>query len=274
MTDALVTTDEGVLDTSLENRQNPTWIADLLQDRNRLIELLTDFAGASPRQELLIKCLAEKTQKGRDVELDVALRRIPMSRLEFYSTVKACRTTKSEFRTGQILDIFRPKVTKAVMEGALPVEHECVKCEGSGVVVKKEKETKCTKCGGAGRYTVQPEHERQITALRISGVLQKEGAGTIVNVNNAVNTELRSSPEFRRDTDKLMYASVVDVAAIPSQSSLQALPENPPAETILLSPGNTGERKTQPDTLSSPNGGSEETPVVLVGKPLGKRQGK
>jgi hypothetical protein len=238
---------------------NPAWLTELLDDRDKLIEQLTTYT-VSPRQEVLVHFLIEGGKVKKKEDIRTILGKIPMSMPEFFAIVREIRAGLSKFRADEMLDVYRPQVVEAVMQGALPVDKVCDTCFGSGQIPAKKDFRDCWKCAGTGKLVVQPEHARQITALKISGVLERENPNTVVNVNNAMNGSWRSSPDFRKETDKIMYATVIDVKEEKAlEPVVQALPENSAASVVTA--------MDLPVLTVAP----EKTPVVL-GKPLGKRK--
>lgn len=258
---------------TLQVSSTPLWLTELVKDRDRLVEQLTAFI-VSPRQEALIDGIL-KASPNTTFDIRKVLAQIPMSMPEFFGIVREVRAGLSKFQAEEMLDVFRPQVVEAAMRGALPSEQVCEACFGSGQrsakksgkkADEKEDFVPCWKCTGTGRVLTQPDHERQITALKISGVLEKENPNTVVNVNNAVGG-WQSSPDFRRETDKIMYASAVDVVDVKAVSSPQPLPEKAAAEAEVVQSGMSHvQERASVDPVTPP--------VVLAAKPVGKRKRK
>lgn len=189
-----------------------------LEDKEVLLEQLSYFV-LNDRQKLLVAALtAAKAHPNKSVN-DILLT-IPMSPLEFINILREVRMAFSNFQTREIIDVHRPKVVEAVMQGALPVTKVCVDCEGEGklTVVAPSGDTKtlmCKACAGEGKVTSKPDHARQVTALEVAGVIKKGGAGVAVTVNTSGAPDgWRSSPDFRRETDRIMYEGAVDVEVV------------------------------------------------------------
>lgn len=261
-------------------RELETGVALAFEDKELLLAQLSHFV-LSERQQILVQALEEAARYPGKPVREILLA-IPMSPLEFMHILKEVRTAFSDFSTKAIIDAHRPKVVEAVMKGALPKTRICLDCNGVGktyVHVNGEKEESiCKACFGEGKITKQPEHERQITALEVAGVLKKGSAAVEVNVNNNAGDGWRNSPDFRRESDKLMY-SAVDAVVVTSSPSSQALPENLAAEDrkALDKPEETNPdsslmvaASTASSTLSVP----EETPVVPERKKREKPAGR
>ena len=202
-----------------------------LTDREVLLAQLSHFV-LTDRQKLLVQALLTSKDKP-DLDIHQLLLSIPMSALEFINILREARMAFSNFQTQEIIDKHRPKVVESAMKAAQTKKRKCSACAGTGKIItpavvkvgeeiKPPGEMECFQCQGEGKITVLPEHERAITALEISGVLKK-GGGVAVVVNNSNNGDAgwRSSPDFRKETDKLMYgaaeSSVVDAEFVAEQ---------------------------------------------------------
>lgn len=228
-------------------------VAVAFEDKEVLLTQLSHFV-LTERQQLLVDALLlHRADPGKPVR--EILLEIPMTALEFMNILREVRTAFSDFKTKDVINHHRAKVVEAVMKGAMPKTNACVDCEGTGkITVNEEKGTTrlCRPCFGSGKITKEPEHARQITALEVAGVLKKGGPAVEVNVNNSSGDGWRSSPDFRRETDRLMYGTAIDVeVATSAPSSSQALPEAPAADIHL------------PGASDISIGIPEVTPVVL-----------
>ena len=191
------------------------WLADLIDDRHELIEQLSVF-NLSPRQEQLVKVLVD----GGVEPLSELLKPINMSMTEFFEILRETRSAISEYKAKELIDVYRPRVVRAVLEGGLIKKRICSTCYGDKEIAntKTGELRKCLTCSGTGEIEIQPEHDRQKTALQISGVLAKQGPGIAVTFNNNNSSsagDFRSSSDFRGITDNLMYRTkAVDAAVV------------------------------------------------------------
>ena len=191
------------------------WLADLIDDRHELIEQLSVF-NLSPRQEQLVKVLVD----GGVEPLSELLKPINMSMTEFFEILRETRSAISEYKAKELIDVYRPRVVRAVLEGGLIKKRICSTCYGDKEIAntKTGELRKCLTCSGTGEIEIHPEHDRQKTALQISGVLAKQGPGIAVTFNNNNSSsagDFRSSSDFRGITDNLMYrAKAVDAAVV------------------------------------------------------------
>lgn len=202
-----------------------------LTDREVLLAQLAHFV-LTDRQKLLVQALLASKEKP-DLDIHQLLLGIPMSALEFLNILREARMAFSNYQTQEIIDKHRPKVVESAMKAAQTKKRKCSACAGTGKIttpavaevgkeIKPPAAVECFSCHGDGKITVLPDHERAITALEIAGVLKK-GGGVAVVVNNSNNSapEWRSSSDFRKETDKLMYGdtgpAVVDAEFVAEQ---------------------------------------------------------
>ena len=108
----------------------------------------------------------------------------------------------------------------------------CLVCKGKGSlppVKEGEDRVACLECEGIGRVDVAPDVERVKVALQIGGLL-KTGGGVVVDastktqINNGPLLLVKSSPDFRTATDRLLY---------PGRAAHQ-LREAEPAENFIV----------------------------------------
>lgn len=241
-------------------------VAVAFEDKELLLSQLSHFV-LSERQELLVAALL-KHRANPDIPVRELLLEIPMSALEFMNILREVRTAFSDFKTKDIIDKHRPNVVEAVMKGALPKTNVCMECDGEGKIKvgaeEKEREVKCKSCFGTGKITKEPEHERQVTALEVAGILKKGGPAVSVNVNNSAGDGWRSSPDFRRETDKLLYSApqVTDVVATRIDTNTDSFPQSLPEASAAAQVAPHSEDKLQTKPLAGP----EESSVVLEKK--------
>lgn len=171
-------------------------------------------------------------------EQDLIVGMIADPRNKIHSLGRICQLADITF--GGLLELFRkagfakaqveamqkvwaktPAVAEDVMTRALPHLLPCGPCRGRGW--KKERvrdeetgklkqplaweDKDCEACGGAGSITVQPEHERQRTALELAGLLNTPGSPN-VQVNVQQNNAHFSSDHYQRflaASDALLY---------------------------------------------------------------------
>jgi len=207
-----------------------------LTDREVILAQLAHFV-LNDRQKLLVQALLASKDKP-DLDIHQLLLSIPMSALEFINILRETRMAFSNFQTQEIIDRHRPKVVESAMKAAQSKKKQCGVCKGKGEVVvdAEQPPVQCQNCDGEGKITILPEHERAVTALEIAGVLKK-GGGVAVVVNNSNNGGgWRSSPEFRQETDKIMYgevpASVVDAEFVAEQVIKAAPVLTPVTESV------------------------------------------
>lgn len=125
---------------------------------------------------------------------------------------------KGEFAEAVALSMKRiarqlPKVAEDVMARALPIWKSCLACGALGRLPPKEEGGEprtCLVCEGVGRVEVAPDVERQKVALQVGGLLKQGGGVSIDNRQQTVNANgpvvlVKSSPDFRTATDKLLY---------------------------------------------------------------------
>lgn len=254
----------------LQNKKHK-WLADLVDDRAALIEQLSVF-NLSARQEQLVAALVD----GGTLPLAKVLRSLKMSMTEFFEILREARSALSEYRAKELVDIYRPRVVRAAMEGALIKKKPCKDCKGAGEIAdfRTGEMLKCYDCGGSGVIEIHPDHERQKTALQISGVLAKQGAGIAVTVNNTNNQVegFRSSTDFRGITDRLMYASVqksvdTEFTALPEKKEEE---KEAPAVEVVEAPVVVEVQAPEPPQEVSP----PQDPIAVAAKPVGKHKKK
>lgn len=204
-----------------------------LTDREVLLAQLAHFV-LTDRQKLLVQALLASKEKP-DLDIHQLLLGIHMSALEFLNILREARMAFSNYQTQEIIDKHRPKVVESAMKAAESKTKRCPECKGKGELKSphpEEAPVECPSCYGKGKITILPDHERAITALEISGVLKK-GGGVAVVVNNSNNSapEWRSSSDFRKETDKLMYGSG-DAAVVDAEFIAERVVKTPAA--VLL----------------------------------------
>lgn len=153
-----------------------------------------------------------------------------------------------------------PAVAEDVMARSLPKFLPCMPCMGEGRIAVKSKDAAgqevvelklCGNCAGAGKREVEPDLERQKIALQMGGLL-KQGAGVVVNntqnTNNAPTmVVLRTTPDFRTATDRLLY---------PHRE--KALPPAPDAENFITAPIEAEVVEAASNVLTEDNLGSNK----------------
>ena len=262
-------------------------VAVALEDKEILLGQLQHFV-LSARQKLLVKALAAaKTNPEKSVR-DILLT-IPMSALEFLNILREVRLAFSNFQVAEIVDYHRPKVVEAVMKSAVSVVRECLQCKGKGKVTTvvpveesdDEKEAReaaggklrrvretvtCSVCYGEGKTTTEPEHARQITALEVAGVLKKGGPGVAVTVNTSNNNVgWRSSPDFRKETDKLMYGGQVVDVEVEKEEKVEEKKEKRDNSVKFLHPPTEAAKKKAEIIVTLP--GVRDRKFTPLGKP-------
>lgn len=249
---------------------SPKWLLELLDNRDLLIEQLSSIPLTPDAEKLatvLIDLQPTETYKG--AKIGRVLKNLGWNMTKFFSVVRESREALSQFRTRELIDHYRPLVVHAVMKSAMLRDQACATCSGNGKVVmfmpskfdvklKVEELVNCLVCDGKGRVTVLPDHDRQVTALKLANMMPKDGSGTTVNVNTAVDNSSggwKSSPDFRKETDKMMYPAV--------QKLIEAEERGEVVDVV-------GERLSavaEAEVLAA-------VKVPRVGRPLGKRTGK
>lgn len=111
-----------------------------------------------------------------------------------------------------------PNVVEDVMKRAAPYEDVCDVCGGLGQTTpdptpaapNPTPET-CERCCGGGKLRYDPELDRQVVALKISGLLKDGGGALVFNQNLAVQNNLNASGDagalekLSEATDQILY---------------------------------------------------------------------
>lgn len=140
-----------------------------------------------------------------------------------------------------------PDVVGDVMSRALPKWRSCAACEATGALPPKKEgdpARTCLECEGLGRVEVEPSVERQKMALEAGGLLKSGGGGSTISIDNRRQTVnapvilVKSSPDFRTATDKLLYPGRVSHQlpqnSAPANFITEEMPSEVPVEAEIV----------------------------------------
>lgn len=187
-------------------------LEEALGGRDEIVAKLSLVPGLSTEETTILNLLADPESRGKSMGVLCGAAGTTLGRvLELMQ--------KGEWAEAYVRSIRKiarqlPDVVGDVMSRALPRWRSCVVCRALGRL-PPEKEggepRTCLECEGLGRVEIEPSVERQKMALEAGGLLKSGGNGASISIDNRRQTLnvpvtlVKSSPDFRSATDKLLY---------------------------------------------------------------------
>lgn len=179
--------------------------------RDQLVSGLSMVPGMTQEEQTILYLLADPANAKKSLASLVGRTGTTVGRvLELF-----CKGDFAEAYVRSIRRVYRmlPSVAEDAMSRAVGKWKTCFVCKGKGSLppkVEGEDGAACLDCEGLGRVDVAPDVERVKVALQIGGLL-KTGGGVVVDastktqINNGPVVLVKSSPDFRTATDRLLY---------------------------------------------------------------------
>jgi hypothetical protein len=168
--------------------------------RDAMVDAL-DHAQLTSEQTALAYALADPANRSKGLAKIVAEAGFTLG--QFLQLMATARGAKSMMAAWDQIHQKTPAVAQDFMSRALPHQEPCQSCLGEGVTFEDEP-SPCPICRGKGLVPKIPTLKRQELALQAVGILKaKQGP---VQQNVLKIEAPRNSPQFRAETDKLLFA--------------------------------------------------------------------